>query len=146
MNSREDLQRSLHRLIPLAAAMRIEVAELDERSLTLTAPLAANHNHAGSAFAGSLYSLASLAGWAILRELVQRHELAPQLLLGTGNIRYSRPLHAELAAVVSLSATQCETILQRLRSGRSASTELTVFLPDRQSPCAVFSGTYFAKP
>ncbi|HVC37661.1 MAG TPA: YiiD C-terminal domain-containing protein [Gammaproteobacteria bacterium] len=52
--------------IPLTQAMQVHATTLDAHGLTLSAPLAANHNHQDSAFGGSLASLAMLAGWGLL--------------------------------------------------------------------------------
>ena len=49
--------------IPLARHIGVRVVEFDGSSLALGAPLAANSNHKGTAFGGSLFSLAVLAGW-----------------------------------------------------------------------------------
>lgn len=60
------LQARLLEEIPLARHMEIRVLCSDRRSLLLSAPLAANSNHKGTAFGGSLYSVAVLAGWGLL--------------------------------------------------------------------------------
>ena len=54
------LQRRIDREIVLAKPMGIIVEAADERALVLRAPLAPNANHKGTAFGGSLYSLAVL--------------------------------------------------------------------------------------
>lgn len=54
---------SLHR-IPLAQHLGARITGLDEDGLTVAAPLAPNRNHMGTGFAGSLASVATLAGWA----------------------------------------------------------------------------------
>src|SRR5260221_14194186 len=58
-----ELQATWHRDIPPAAAMAIQVAAYDGRTLTVRAPLAANRNLHGTAFAGSLFSVCVLTGW-----------------------------------------------------------------------------------
>ena len=57
----EHLERYMLAHIPLVAQMRVRVASLDEKGLTLTAPLAPNINHERTAFGGSLASLMTLA-------------------------------------------------------------------------------------
>lgn len=92
---REALEQLLGRHIPLAAAMQIAVRDHDEHTLTVTAPLGPNANHYGSAFGGSLYTVALVAGWG----------LASLKLAGRGMVvvqhaeaDYRRPVREELVA------------------------------------------------
>ena len=69
MNSAERLRETEEFLcakIPLTRAMQVRVEGYDKSGLVLTAPLAANHNHLGTAFGGSLAALVMLAGYALL--------------------------------------------------------------------------------
>ncbi len=139
------LEHTLHELIPLSRAMGLKVLALDEETLTLGAPLALNHNHAGTAFAGSLYAIASLAGWAMLRQLVDREDLSAELVLGEARIRYHRPYEGELTASVHLPRAEQQRILDALLLGESARLRLNVHIPDAEQPAASFQGTYFAR-
>ncbi len=58
------LEAFLHEKIPLTKAMGLHVAESNARRLVLEAPLAANRNHLGTAFGGSLHALPTLACYA----------------------------------------------------------------------------------
>lgn len=60
------LDSYVHKHIPLTQAMQVHAASLSANGLTLCAPLSVNYNHQGSAFGGSLASLAVLAGWGLL--------------------------------------------------------------------------------
>ncbi|KAB7627450.1 YiiD C-terminal domain-containing protein [Alkalilimnicola sp. S0819] len=140
------LQAALHRLIPLSAAMGLEVERLEPECLVLGAPLARNHNHSGQGFAGAIYSLASLGGWAMLYRLVQERGLSARLVLGEARIRYSRPLEDDLRVRVALSLTEQRALVARLENGRTARLTLRLSIPDTEAPAAVFHGEYFAKP
>ena len=56
---------SLPRSIPLLGGLRPRLGRCDETGLELVAPLAANHNDKGTAFAGSIATLAVVTGWAV---------------------------------------------------------------------------------
>ena|SRR5690625_3069635 len=141
-----ELTTQLHRLIPLTEAMAVEVSALSAEGLTLSAPLTRNHNHAGSAFAGSLYSLASIAGWAFLYQLAQREELAAELVLADGQIRYRRPLSQDLTAELQISVNEQERFLQSLADGHKARLRISVGLPNLEQAAAQFQGLYVALP
>jgi thioesterase domain-containing protein len=140
------LTAALHALIPLTKAMGVSVALLADQELVLTAPLAGNHNHAGSAFAGSLSSLASVAGWAFLHQLLAREQLDAELLLADARIRYRRPLRDELRARLVATQPDQQRFLSALRRGDQGRLRLTVHLPDRGQPAATFAGLYVALP
>jgi thioesterase domain-containing protein len=61
----------LHEMIPLAKAMGVGVEVSDEHALTLIAPKEQNKNSLNTAFGGSLVSLATLAGYGVVWELMK---------------------------------------------------------------------------
>ena len=144
MNEAKRLESDLHELIPISRAMAIRVERLTEDTLVLAAPLAANHNHAGTGFAGSLYAIASLAGWALLRTVFERRSLSPELVLGEGTMRYLRPATGDLAATARLPADEQSALIERVAAGQRARTELEIPVPDTGT--AVYRGRFFARP
>lgn len=144
MTTAAALEADLHRLIPLSAAMAVRVRCLTTETLALEAPLSSNHNHAGTAFAGSLYALASLAGWALLRETFHRAGLSPQLVLGHGEMRYRRPVSTDLSVLAHLPAAEQAPLVDRLRRGRRVRCRLEIADPD--SEATIFVGRFHAMP
>lgn len=138
------LEAELHQLIPLSAAMGVRVSHADAENLVLVAPLHLNHNHTGTGFAGSLYALASLAGWALLREVFRQAGLTPALVLGEGRMRYLRPVRVDPVATASLSAGEQQAFIERLRHGKRVRSELVIPVPDRDT--AVYTGRFYATP
>jgi thioesterase domain-containing protein len=69
------LQNLIDREITLAKHMAVVVESADDNSMILRAPLAPNSNHKGTAFGGSLYSLAVLTGWAWVTRSLATHQL-----------------------------------------------------------------------
>ena len=61
----------LHEMIPLAKAMDVGVELSDDQKLVLTAPKEPNKNSLNTAFGGSLVSLATLAGYGVVWELMR---------------------------------------------------------------------------
>lgn len=140
------LESELHRLIAPARAMGVRVARLDAAGAVFTAPLTANHNHAGTGFAGSLYSLACLTGWGWLFAHTRGLGHCPALLLADGQIRYERPCTSDLRADLSVPAEVPEAVARGLERGRRTRLELTVTLSAEAQPVARFTGTYAALP
>ena len=67
-----ELQQKIRTGIPLSETMEFEIAELTPNLIRVQAPLAPNVNVHGTGFAGSIYSIAVLAGWALCRSEERR--------------------------------------------------------------------------
>ncbi len=96
------LEAELRQLIPLAAAMDVRTRGFDGRSLILVAPLEPNVNPKGTAFAGSLYSLAALAGWGMVRLLTRSMRLRCDIVIQESTISYLNPVETSFEAVCPL--------------------------------------------
>lgn len=140
------LEADLHRLVPVSAAMGVRVLRLEASALELAAPLRLNHNHAGSGFAGSLYGLATLAGWAYLRHIIAEAGLDALLLLGEARVRYHHPCREDLHAATGLADAPRAAFLERLRATGRARVDLAIRLPAAGPPAATVEGRYFARP
>ncbi|HSI13434.1 MAG TPA: YiiD C-terminal domain-containing protein [Chthoniobacter sp.] len=97
MNGGADLEKYLHEKIPLTVAMGVRVAECDDAHLVLTAPLEPNRNHLGTAFGGSLHSLATLSGYSLLWWLLRSPEA--HIVIRESTIRYEKAVSGELRAI-----------------------------------------------
>ena len=67
-------QDRLYREIPISKAMQVSISSLTPEHAELTAPLAPNINHEGTAFGGSVSSLALLASWSLVTSVLDTIE------------------------------------------------------------------------
>lgn len=137
-----DLEETWHRDIPLAAAMRIAVQSYDGRTLAVRAPLAANRNLHGTAFAGSVFSICVLTGWGAVW-LAWREQAANGLIVvADSKIQYRRAVPGDLVATCMRDAAAVATALEQFRAtGRaSLSLECTIDVGERRA--VTFTGTY----
>ena len=99
----------LHEMIPLAKAMGVGVEVSDDRSLVLTAPKEQNRNSLNTAFGGSLVSIATLAGYGVVWELMKNEKAAdkPQwhIVVKESRAAYRRPVIGDLRAICERPAT-----------------------------------------
>ena len=139
----DDLRRTLHTELPVTQHLGIAVHSFRDGRLTLQAPLQANINHKGHAFAGSLNAIATLAGWGWVWLLLRQEQLDGHVVIQDSSIKYHRPVASDFAAecpapgdeaVARLLAT-----LARRGRGRIA---LQVTVSDAQGPAVAFSGRY----
>src|SRR5260370_3322227 len=62
----ERIQRYLLKQIPISEGLGISVTEASLDEILITAPLAPNLNHNGTAFGGSVRAVAILSGWGLV--------------------------------------------------------------------------------
>lgn len=133
----------LHTQIPLSLAMGVRVESLTGGELTLTAPLGPNHNHLGTAFGGSLVTLATLAGYAWLwLGLGDRNS---HIVVRESTARYRHPVTGDLRAVCrgpgEAEMEEFRAVLSR--SGKARLT-LQVMVEEAGRVCVEFEGQFVA--
>jgi len=130
--------------IPLVRAMQARVAGCDETGVALSAPLAPNINHEGSAFGGSLASLATLACWGLVW-LGLEPTRGTHIVVGTSQIDYLRPVTDTLLAHCPWPESSVLAGLHKtLARGRKARITLQAQVRQQQTLCASFSGDFVA--
>jgi len=141
------LQADLWREIPLSAAMGVTVVEAGHDGVSLQAPLALNGNHQATAFGGSLYAIAVLAGWALLRLRLAEQGLSPPVLIQAGHIHYLRPLADDLRACCRLTDERAfERFIHTFRRRGRARIALDTEVADDGGAAARFCGKYVIHP
>ncbi|HIG40467.1 MAG: YiiD C-terminal domain-containing protein [bacterium] len=145
ISSIELLVEAYHTLIPISQHMGITVDAYDGNSLTIKAPLENNINHQNSAFGGSLFSLAALAGWGIIQLKLSELNLSANTVIAGGDVSYSAPVFEELVCQCRLP-DEYDTFVDRLKSkGRASITLQSNFMVDASIAMA-FSGRYVVLP
>ena len=93
----------LHEMIPLARAMDVGVEVSDDSKLVLTAPKEPNRNSLNTAFGGSLVSLATLAGYGVVWELMKDTPAGQKpswhIVVKESRAAYRRPVLGDLRAI-----------------------------------------------
>ncbi len=103
----------LHEMIPLAKAMEVGVEVSDNHALVLTAPKERNKNSLNTAFGGSLVSLATLAGYGVVWELMrdEKDGTKPEwhIVVKESRAAYRRPVIGDLRAICERPAQAAVT-------------------------------------
>lgn len=88
--------------IPMVRAMQVGVGDIEPSRLQLTAPLSINLNDKGCAFGGSLVSLMTLAGWALVTaRLHDAGFIDTEVFVADSEVKYKAPLWNDLIAEVA---------------------------------------------
>lgn len=84
--------------IPLARAIDLRIAAWNGDTLVMTAPLAPNINDKGCAFGGSLASLMTLAGWALVELALESRGHACDVFVSRSEVVYRAPVWSDFHA------------------------------------------------
>jgi len=144
----DDLQSTIHREIPVCALMAIEVRAFDERGLVVACPLQRNRNHCGTAFAGSLNALCTVAGWGQMFLLCRQHELRGKIVIHRSSIKYREPVETpEIHAVCRCPESEAVShFLEMYRSKRQGKLELEAGIKGVDGNAVSFRGSYVVTP
>jgi thioesterase domain-containing protein len=142
-----DAARRLNALIreqiPLTGPMNLEITGYDGHSLTMAVPLAANRNDKGTGFAGSIVTLATLAGWALITLWVEERRGPVDVAVYRSEMSYRQPITGDFFARCLLpEAKGLNTLLASLDSKGRGRLELSVTVCQGETEAAFFKGAY----
>jgi thioesterase domain-containing protein len=131
------IKSSILETMPPAARLGITIGELnDEKNdayLSLHMPLQGNTNIHGTAFAGSLYSLAALCAWYVIIIRMRAKGLADcyTVVLKSAEISYLRPVVDSLIVATSMFPTAKEfgDFLEQLQHNGKATIHIHGKIP-----------------
>lgn len=124
VDSIEALEHTYHELIPISRALGIRVLAYPGDRLTITAPLSNNINHQLSAFGGSLFSVAVLAGWGLMQLKLSELDLDCNTVIAGGEVSYQKPVYSDLTCTCQLPP-DFDSVIQRATETGSARTAMT---------------------
>jgi thioesterase domain-containing protein len=133
--------------IPLARTMELQLGEYREDMLSLLAPLAPNVNDKGCAFGGSLVSLMTLSGWALVELALRRQGHDCDVFVAESAVRYLAPLWQDFRSEARLAAdADWATFFNTLDARGKARIEVDCVVPgDDGKPAATLGARFVAK-
>ncbi|WP_407331888.1 YiiD C-terminal domain-containing protein [Enterovibrio sp. 27052020O] len=139
-----ELQQRWQQQIPISDKMGVRITQFTGYRFEVSALLNANLNPHDSMFAGSVFSMATLAGWGMVWLLMKERHLSAAIVLADSHIRYRKPITERPRAVVSLDNLSGD--LDRLANGRRARVKLDVTLYSGEEVAGHFTGTFVLMP
>jgi thioesterase domain-containing protein len=136
------LEQTLHRNIPITRDMGIRVAAYDGKHLRLTAPLSLNVNDKGTAFGGSLYSLAVLCGWCLLHLKLKEAGLPHNVVIQEATVRYLLPVSQDIEASCHIDDKALTQMFASIEKHDRARLPLEIVIKQNARPALEFSGRY----
>lgn len=134
--------------IPIARAIDITMDAWDGETLALAAPLAPNINDKGCAFGGSLASVMTIAGWALVVLMLEARAQACDVFVGTSEIAYLAPVWHDFRAQARLGeGAAWDAFFATLARRGKARIRLRCEVAERGShqACAALTADFVAK-
>lgn len=138
----EELVKLLHKEIPITQALGIEVLELSEDNVAIRAPFAKNKNIHNTAFAGSIYTTATLAGWSLLTNFLDENNLSGSVVLASADIQYRKPITNDIVANCILHNDQQQKIKNNLKKSKTVKLPVSLVITDSNKELVKFTGTF----
>ena len=141
-----DLEKLLHKEVPLSDTIGMAVHCYDGKRLELRADLQPNVNIHGVAFGGSIYSMCALSGWGLLILRLEERALNPRIMIARGQIEYAKPIMQTIRAASYLpDERDFDRFIDRYNKKRRARIRVSVQVElDDGSVAASFIGKYVA--
>jgi thioesterase domain-containing protein len=143
LNLLQELQETLNQEIPITQCLGITAEHYNGKCLILKAPLAQNINHTGSAFAGSLNALLTLAGWGQLWLVLKECNIPAKIVIQDSIVNYLLPVQRDfLASCYKPDPAQIARMQRMLQKGGRARIELQAEIPANNATAVSFKGRY----
>ncbi|NNE62505.1 MAG: hypothetical protein HKN34_00340 [Gammaproteobacteria bacterium] len=134
MSCKDDLQQKIRSTIPLSEVMQFAITDLTEKSILVSAPLAPNVG-----FAGSIYSLAVLTGWAMVTHIVTSRSISCELVVSKAEIRYLKPVVGDIECRCEVADGVIDQFIDYYQDKARSRIMLEIIVGDEQ---AALNATY----
>lgn len=134
--------------IPLARALDSSISAWNGDTLVMDAPLEPNGNDKGCAFGGSLASVMTLAGWALVTLALEQRGLDCDVFIGRSEVAYLAPVWQDFQAHAELDeGADWDTFFRTLDAHSKARMTVCCHVHERGSDtrCATLTAKFVAK-
>jgi len=142
MSAADALTQKIRGAIPLSEAMRFTIDHLEPGEIRVSAPLEPNINIHGTGFAGSIYSVAILTGWALCTHILDDAGVDAELVVGGAEISYRAPVTSDLECRCGAADDEREAFLAGVRERGKGRLSLEITVGDL--PQARLQATFVA--
>lgn len=139
---KQELQAALNRQIPLTLALGLQVEAASPGLVRYSFPLEPNRNHKNTAFGGSLYAAAVLAGWGLLWCVLKDRRVVAEVVIASSGERFLSPVDGPFTAECAAPDGAFEAALATLRRKGMARAEAESEIGCGGRRCMVFGATY----
>jgi thioesterase domain-containing protein len=132
---KEDLEKIILNGIPISNEMAFRVQALDQHNIVVTGAANENSNIHNTAFAGSVYSICSLAAWGLTFSKLPKN---CTLVMAKAKIQYVRPVLGDIVAKTTITPAKLEALLSKLNSSGKANLSMEVIIESQSKQAVKF--------
>lgn len=140
-----EFEQLLHKVIPITKEMGIHVIEFTPSKVKMSAKLEPNLNHKCTAFGGSINSLMTACGWAMVYANIKPIDLNAHIVIQKSSINYLLPVDKDFVAECILSnEISKKKFFDMYKKHGKARLKLKVTCSNEQILLAEYEGQYVA--
>lgn len=140
-----EFEQFLHKQIPITKQMEISVIEFTPLKVRILTKLEPNLNHKCTAFGGSINSVMTVCGWAMVYSNIKEIDKEAHIVVQKSNINYLAPIDKDFIAECTLSDKKSrEVFFKTYRKHNKARISLKVTCSDEHIMLAEYQGQYVA--
>lgn len=140
-----EFEQFLYKQIPITKEMGINVIEFTPSRVRISAKLEPNLNHKCTAFGGSINSLMTVCGWAMVYANIKAIDKDAHIVIQKSNINYLAPINKDFIAECILSdEISIKKFIELYNKHSKARLKLKVTCSDEQILLSEYEGQYVA--
>jgi thioesterase domain-containing protein len=138
-----EFEQFLHEKIPITKAMGLSVIEFTTSKVRMYANLEANINDKLTAFGGSINSLMTICGWAMVFINIKEIDVDAKIVIKKSNINYLAPIKENFIAECELSNEETKKdFLEMYAKHNKSRLNLKVSIKNEKTVFAEYEGQY----
>lgn len=138
-----EFEQFLYKQIPITKQMEIRVIEFSQNRIRISAKLEPNLNHKGTAFGGSINSLMTICGWALVYANIKEIDKDAHIVIQKSNINYLAPIDKDFTAECTLFDEEIKKEFFEMYDRHNKSRlKLKVTCSDKERLLAEYQGQY----
>lgn len=144
MTNIDKVRQKLKGQVPLVEHMGVDLVFYEPGHVITEAPLEPNLNTHGTAFGGSLYSVATMCGWSLVHLTLMDAGFDPGVWVSRGEVTYLKPVDGVIRAESRASEATRQALVADYREKGRARVDLTVEIRNQQNELALTLEASFA--
>ena len=146
MSLNDEYKHDLLESIPVVADMNLDIQDITDHSVMLKAPLNKNINYEGTAFGGSINTLAILSCYLLTHHVLKNNNIDFQsLVIQSSDIKYLKPVESDFHAVALTDENSITNFIQSLERKKVARILLQSRVMVNDSTRAIFNAKFVAQ-
>ena len=143
----KQLEKKLHKEIPLTKLMKMKINEYKDKELITSAPLDININDKGTAFGGSLSTITIISSWSLCWLISKELGIDSKNIVVIKNENsYLRPVTKDIICYTQKpSKKELSVLKEKIDKKSSASIKIKSKIIEGDKVCVEFEGIYVIK-